>query len=194
MKHYKTYYIQSKPPTHGFVHHACFAALKKIVLTHGTLKEGRPYRGISLTTDPGRFLSHVPGFAASVDGFIEFEDQVLLDQGLVFPCLYRATAHEAKWARKNGYEVFENPPQEYKYLLRFAVKNVIFLRENEWLHLGDHLNLPFDYKVYLNRKLMGRFATATNKIIGWKNATLHSLDEYPRRENEVREGKTRLSR
>jgi hypothetical protein len=74
-----TYYIQAKPPTNGvFVHHSAYTSLKKIVQRH-SLKEGKPYKGISLTTDPGRFLSALPMFGPTVDGFIEIPSQDLID-------------------------------------------------------------------------------------------------------------------
>lgn len=159
----KTYYIQSKPPTRGvFVHHACYTALKKITLNHGSLQEGKPYKGISLTTDPGRFISHIPGFASTVDGFIEFPVENLIEENYVLPCLYRTTQEIAEAAKGQGYTVFEEVPPEYKYILRYVVHNDIFLGENEWVHLGPHLNLAWsDYKVYIARKFFKRF---TNSI------------------------------
>lgn len=88
----KEYYIESTPPKHGtFVHHSHYTALSMIAI-RGSLNEGKPWRGISLTTDPGRFLSAMPmlhGFGCTVDGFVEFDAAPLIQENLVAPCLYR---------------------------------------------------------------------------------------------------------
>ena len=88
------FFIQSKPPENGvFIHHSHYTGLKGIVLGRQLL-ERDPYKGISLTTNPGRFLNPLGSagvalFGVCVDGFVEFSSAPLLADNLVVPCLYR---------------------------------------------------------------------------------------------------------
>jgi hypothetical protein len=161
-----SYFVQSKPPNKGiFVHHATYDALKKIVLGYGYLREGGPYKGISLTVDPGRYLSPMPLFTRTVDGFITCSAAPLLEQDLVVPCLYRFTDTDVvDMAREKGYRIFaENEiPPEYKYIKDRVIKRPEFANECEWLHMGANLHIS-DYKVYIfEPKVHKRFLKSVN--------------------------------
>jgi len=186
-----TYYIQSLPPKDGmFVHHSYFAQLKTI-FKHGQLVSGwkpasygKPLPTISLTTDPGRFLSPLGmvgiSLGAQVDGFVEFSAQPLLDENLVVPCLYESTDEALIETVQKTHTIFtiENLPVEYKFILRFVVHRDIFLSENEWVHLGMCLNIA-DYKVYIAAKQYKRFVNAISDYGAGGNAVF-KLTDHPK--------------
>lgn len=179
---HKLYYIQSKPPDLGlFFHCSLYAHLKKIAKEHFTLKEGKPYSGISLTIHPGRFSSHMPQlpFGGSMDGFIQMDSAPLI--GDVIPCLYRTSDEELlEQARKQSFQVFaeENLPPEYKYVLRYVVKNAMFVNENEWLYLGQHLAPPVEsnYNVYVKGRYYNRLVASVRE---YDRRRIHRLEEHP---------------
>jgi hypothetical protein len=183
LRQLKQYYIQSSPPKYGnFIHHSYYAALS-IIAMRGNLEEGKkPWRGISLTTDPGRFLSPLPmlGLGSTVDGFVEFEAAPLIAANLVIPCLYRTGNIDlVDAARGKGHIVFaeEEIPEKYKYVLRFVCKNDMFIHENEWLFLGPFLGLE-NFKVYIAPKMHKRFVNKMKKCRFGSPPVLR-LDEHP---------------
>jgi hypothetical protein len=165
-----SYFIQSLPHKGKFYHHANYSALKMIAI-QGQLKEGKPYSGISMTTDVGRFLNPLPILGlACVDGYIEFSAESV--EEYAFPVLYRSyDAAIADEAATQGYKVYEkieksvyderpNPqfppiPPQYQYIMPYCVKNSMFIRENEWKVILPILGLT-DYKVYILPKLYKR--------------------------------------
>lgn len=161
----KIYYIQSKPPTENFIHHSGFTSLKKIWRSR-VLIEGKPYKGVSLTTDIGRFTGYLPGFfGGHVDGFIQMPANKL--ENLVAPCLYKT--HDpttAAGAKELGHNVYlkEELPAEYKYILHLVTKNVMFVDENEWVHLGQQLWLTEDSKLYILPRFYKRFVNSVSKL------------------------------
>jgi len=153
------FYIQSTPPKSGvFVHHSDFKGLRGI-LNAGALTGGKK-NIISLTTDPGRFLSPLSMFGqVLVDGFIEFPVADLITEGYAIPALYRTYNPDlVEWVKKEGNIVFpaEGLPIEYKWVKRFVCHSELLVRENEWSVLDKHLNLP-DYKVYVHQKMHTKF-------------------------------------
>lgn len=176
----KMFYIQSTPPQRGvFVHHSHYAGLAGIMQSEG-LAASKTGRGtISLTTDPGRFLNHLPMFGGCmVDGFVEFQIDNLIEQGYAIPCVYRTHNPElVEWAKENGHPVFEcdKLPPEYKYVLRFVAHNEIFVRENEWAVLDKHLNMP-DYKLYVRSRYYNRML---KRVRPHQKQFVFKLEDHP---------------
>lgn len=173
-------YVQSLPPKRGmFVHHAPFSALMDIV-NRGCLRAGKHYT-VSLTTDPGRYLSPLPLLGVTVDGFVETPSDPLIQQNTVIPCLYRVFDEDAlDAARRSGHNIFapNEVPPEYRYLLDWVVKNQIFLYENEWMVIGQGLTLGMDFKLYLHPKSYTRFVRSSRLHVP-VDGTIYRLTDHP---------------
>lgn len=170
------YYVQSLPYKEKFYHHAIYPALKKIAM-HGQLIEGKPYGGISMTTDVGRYTSPLPIFKGicCVDGFVEFPIDVC--GTIAFPVLYRTGDKlSADECAAKGYRVFEEGgiPPEYKHIMPYAVKNFVFLGENEWKVIEPRLFIG-DYKVYIADK---QFKRMRNSLPSYQQDVLRRLSQY----------------
>lgn len=177
----KRYLIQSTPPKNGvFIHHSSYSGLKHIV--QGCLKESKPYKGVSLTTDPGRFLNPLGSigasiFGSSVDGFVVFPAEELIKENMVIPCLYQSYDEDMiKEAEKRGFKIFtdETLPPEYKYILRYVVHNDMFIGENEWRFHGEFLNLK-NYKIYVVNRYYKRLSKMLPKYLA---PEIYRLSDY----------------
>lgn len=173
----EVFYIQSKPPTKPFLyHHTHYSGLKLIAQSHGI----RPAPGkhvISLTTDPGRFLSPMPIFAAiTIDGLVQIPltDEI---QRAAVPCLYHTrNVHLINVARGRGYNVYgvEQIPLEYRYIMKFIGHTDIFIDENEYAVISDGLSLPIESIIYVHPAKLKRFKTGLHK---YAMEDIRSLEE-----------------
>jgi hypothetical protein len=155
MKTRKYYYIQSSPHGDKVYHHAQFTALKKILQT-GKLVSGVPWKPISFTTDPGRYLSPIPFFAPTVDGYVEFQVHPQMED--LIPAIYKSCDEALlESARKHGMEVFEQMPLQHKYVQRFTLKRDTFVNENEWMILSPEWFFVGNFTVHIVSKFYKRF-------------------------------------
>lgn len=169
------WYIKSKPPVEPYLyHHSHYSALLKIARTSAI--EARPDKPvISLTTDVGRFLSPLPFIVVvTVDGVIRIPyDETL--QRLAVPCLYKTYREElANEAKSKGHEVFfPEPPPEYRYIMNYAVKNDMFVNENEYLVIAPRLNI-YGSDFYIHPTKLTRFRNSVPEFI---LPMVHPLEE-----------------
>ena len=160
-------YIMSKSPTKPFLyHHSTYSSLKRITEMWTIMaKHGKGI--ISLTTDPGRFLSPVPFMSIiTIDGLVEmpYTDKL---RDIAIPALY--VTHEtdtAQRARELGYNVYSKDqlPSEYKYIMKFVTHGRLFISENEYTVLADYLDLPSESTIYIHPKKLKRFKSSLSQF------------------------------
>lgn len=160
-------YIVSKPPKKPFLyHHSTYSGLKRIA-EEWAIRASPGKHVVSLTTDPGRFLSPIPMLAAvTVDGVVKMPFTAEL-QEVTIPALYRTHKQElADKAREIGYKVFtkEELPLEYKYIMRFVVHSDMFIDENEYVVIADYVNVPTNSTIYVDPKKLKRFKAGLRRF------------------------------
>lgn len=155
-----SWYIKSKPPTAPYLyHHAAYPGLKRIA-ERWAIEAPSDKQTISLTTDPGRFLSPLPFIIAiTVDGVIKmpYDDPF---QAIAIPALYQTHNEKlADEARSKSYEVFtkEELPPEYRYIMPFVVHKDVFVNENEYVVIAKYLNVPVASVIYVDPRKITRF-------------------------------------
>lgn len=173
-------YVQSLPPKRGhFVHHSYLAGLRNI-LVQACWKESKPYKGISFTTDPGRYISPMPFLGgATVDGFFE----VPADKINPVPCLYRVFDEQViQYLKNNGYTLFKESeiPAEYKYIRNYVTHNEFFLTENEWTFLAPYLSVPLDgVNLYIKNRFYKRFMKSLERHFVIRDIKIDIIDNHP---------------
>lgn len=154
----KPVYIQSKPPTGGYLyHHSTYTALREIAVCWGI----RPSKGkfiVSLTTDLGRYLSPLPFIVAvTVDGVVRIPYDAEIAEKTV-PALYHTTSKRLiKIVESRGYTVFEEPPPEYRYIKKWVTHSAMFIEENEYAYVGEGLGLPEGSEIFIHPRKLKRF-------------------------------------
>jgi len=171
------FYIMSKPPKEPFLyHHSHYTGLKRIADTW-TLEAGRGKHTISLTTDPGRFLSPLPMLAdVTIDGIIKMPLDNELSK-IAIPALYSTReVYTINRARELGYSVFskDDVPSEYKYIMRFVTHGVMFIDENEYTVIADRIGVPAYSVIYVHPKKLKRFKSSLGK---YSIENVRSLEE-----------------
>lgn len=146
------YYIQSKPPANYLYHSSGYAGLKGIAQSWA-IRAPMGKQTVSLSTDPGRFMSPMPIFSMiTVDGVVRIPYNEEM-RALTVPALYRTyNSQRVEEARKKGYTVYSEDavPPEYKHIMKFVVHNDMFVNENEYTVIAPHVNLPVDSAVFVN--------------------------------------------
>jgi len=161
----KAVYIQSKPPTGGYLyHHAPYTSLREIATCWGI----RPPKGkfvVSLTTDPGRYLSPLPFvIAVTVDGVVRIPYDAEIAAKTV-PALYHTREKRiVEAAKARGYNVFEEPPPEYKYIMKWVTHHVMFVDENEYVYVGEGLSLPPSSEIFIHPRKLKRFQASLPRL------------------------------
>lgn len=163
----ESFYIMSKPPKKPFLyHHSIYGGLKQIANSWG-IRASPSKRVVSLTTDPGRFLSPLPIIAAvTVDGVVKMPFTEELRE-VAIPALYMTHKEElADKAKELGYKVFtkEQLPSEYKYIMRFVTHGDMFIDENEYAVIADHVNVPIGSVMYIAPAKLKRFKAGLGKL------------------------------
>lgn len=173
------WYIMSKPPREPFLyHHSTYGGLKQIAQEWG-IRASPSRHVVSLTTDPGRFLSPVPMLAAvlvDVDGVIKMPFTEELQQ-VAIPALYMTRKEElADKAKELGYKVFteEQLPPEYKYIMRFVTHGDMFIDENEYVVIAEHVNVPVGSVMYIHPAKLKRFKAG---LLKFAMEDIRSLEE-----------------
>lgn len=160
-------YIMSRHPEKPFLyHHSTYTGLKRIA-EEWAIRAPPGKHAVSLTTDPGRFLSPLPILAAvTIDGVIKMPFTAEL-QEVTIPALYRTRSQElADKARELGYKVFtrEELPPEYKYIMSFVVHSDLFVDENEYVVIADYVNVPTNSTIYVDPKKLKRFKAGLGRF------------------------------
>ena len=169
------YYIQSFPAKDYLYHHSYYSALKDIARVWAIRSAPGKY-SVSLTTDPGRYLSPLPIIVAvTVDGVVQipYNEEV---RGVTIPCLYRTKKTQlVEEAKARGYGVFveSDLPLEYRYIMRWVVHNDMFVNENEHVAIGPHFSPPSESIIYVHPKKYRRFI----KDLGPYTVRIRSLEE-----------------
>jgi hypothetical protein len=170
-------YIMSKPPTKPFLyHHAIYSGLKLTAQSWG-IRASVGKHTISLTTDPGRFLSPLPIIAAiTIDGVVKMPFNEDLQRQAI-PCLYVThNVHMIDAALRRDYRMFttEQIPPEYRYIMKFVTHKDMFIDENEYVVITDGLSLPTDSVIYIHPAKLKRFKAGLSK---YSMADIRSLEE-----------------
>jgi len=161
------WYIMSKPPKKPFLyHHSVYTGLKQIA-HEWAIRASPDKHVVSLTTDPGRFLSPMPILAAvTIDGVIKMPFTEELQQ-IAIPALYITRSEElTNKAKELGYGVFtsEQLPPEYKYIMRFVTHGDMFVDENEYVVIAEHVNVPVGSVIYIHPAKLKRFKAGLGKF------------------------------
>jgi len=175
-----TWYIKSKPPSTPYLyHHSTYSGLKRIA-ERWSIEAPPVKQTISLTTDPGRFLSPLPFIAAvTIDGVVKMPYDDTL-QAIAIPALYRTHSAELVGeARSKTWEAYakEELPPEYKYIMPFVVHGDMFIDENEYVVLARHLNAPVTSIIYVHPSKLKRFKAGLSEF-AMRN--IQSLEELAR--------------
>ena len=153
------YYIQSLPPGDYLYHHSYYSGLKRIVHEGGLRADPRK-RVISLTTDPGRFLSPLPFLmAVTVDGVVRIPYTSEVSQ-LAIPALYSTrNSTLVTEVQDRGYKVFlgKDLPPEYRYIRQYVTHRDMFIDENEYAILMDYFSLPSGSVFFIDPRKIKRF-------------------------------------
>lgn len=156
------FYVKSKLPSQPFLyHHAIYTGLKRIA-ERWAIEVPSDKQVISLTTDPGRYLSPLPilaTIASTVDGVVKIP---LTDElrDIAIPALYITRDQELiEKARGFGHEVYaeDQLPPEYKYILKFVTHHAMFISENEYTVISKVLVLPEGSIIYIHPAKLKRF-------------------------------------
>ena len=173
------YYIQSLPP-HGYLyHHSYYSGLKRIAQVWA-LEAGPGKLTISLTTEAGRYLSPLPFLSSvlggtGVDGVVRipYDDTM---RRVAIPCLYGTKNRElVEQARARNYNVFTEGalPVEYRYIERFVTHNDMFVNENEYTVIGQHLGLGPGTEIFIDPRRLKRLQAS----LGGFPLRIRSLNE-----------------
>lgn len=160
------YYIQSLPPKNYLYHHSYYSGLKGIAQTW-SIRVDPGKMTMSLTTDPGRYLSPLPFLTTALGGLgvdgvvrIPYNEEM---RRIAVPCLYKTREVElVERARAMGYNVFteETLPVEYRYVRGWVTKNAMFVDENEYSVIGKYINLPSGSEVFVDPRKLKRLLSA----------------------------------